>query len=116
MNRRNIDKAYLIKNKKTLGIPISLNSIVAEQYSTQPIANGIYCSAQDYADTPLEIKTPGFPCLLKTTINGQSHHYQLLTPEIVAIILEHKGFKVIGGNKSPDKDGAITILARRFAP
>lgn len=96
------------------GASMKLDSIVIERYKNTPITpNGNNCSAQDYERTPKRIRMPGFPCLLESEKNGQLYHYQLLTPEIVAVILENAGFKVLGVNQSGDKNGAMIVLARK---
>lgn len=45
--------------------------------------------------------------------NGVPHSYQLLKPELVAIILEHIGFNVLGSNNQNDLRGTITLIAQK---
>lgn len=115
LNQQNrfVDNIYNLYSLKNTDSTISLENIVVEQYKTKDIANGLHCSAQNYENTPDSIKTPGFPCLLERTVNKEYHFYQLLIPEMVGYILEHKGFKVIETKSNNDKNGTFIIIARR---
>lgn len=96
------------------GLSIPLDEIVQQQYNTFDLnTNHAHCSAKNYKSTPKSIRTPGFPCLLESIQNGVPHSYQLLKPELVAIILEHIGFNVLGSNNQNDLRGTITLIAQK---
>lgn len=87
-----------------------LNQIVLNQYMQTPIVYGRTCSLEDYERTLNSIKGPGFPCGLETVVDGQLHYYQLLVPEILAGIVKHSGFRVLGITQS---NNSITLMARK---
>lgn len=96
------------------GTLIPLDDIVIQQYKTFAIGgNNAHCSADDYERTPKSIRTAGFPCLLSTISNGEPYIYQLLKPELIAIMLEYIGFSVIGADQQNDAKGTIVLLARK---
>lgn len=85
-----------------------------QQYNTIDIgANHVHCSANDYINTPQSIRNPGFPCLVETVRNGESYGYQLLKPEILAVILKRLGFNIIGVNHKADIHGSTVLIARK---
>lgn len=98
------------------GSSISLDDIVVQQYNTFDMgANQAHCSAKDYINTPQSIRNPGFPCLIETVRNGEPYGYQLLKPEILAIILKNLGFNIIGANYQNDIHGSIVLIARKIS-
>ena len=112
---RLIDTIFNIaQQNQTKGTSIPLDDIVIQQYNTFDIGtNHIHCSAKDYESTPKSIRTPGFPCLVDTIGNGEPYGYQLIKPELMAIILEHIGFNVLGSNNQNDLRGTITFIAQK---
>lgn len=102
------------QQNQTKSNSIPLDDIVIQQYDTFDIGtNHIHCSAKDYEKTPESIRTPGFPCLVDTMRYGESYGYQLLKPELLAVILEHIGFNVLGSNNQNDSPGTITLIAQK---
>jgi SAM-dependent methyltransferase len=77
------------------------NHIIENAYNSYSMGDHNYkCSSKTFSETPNEIKLIGFPCQInRSEQNSNAYpafkHYQLIIPEILANLLEIKGFKNI---------------------